>query len=260
MLAHKIVVLTDLHFLTQGNTILAMDPAERLSAAIRKINATVPDAAHVIITGDLTHLGEDDAYVRLRAVLRDISAPVTLTVGNHDRREVFLAHFPEAAKDEHGFIQSTIDIGGYRLIVLDTLDDSGAGNQAISSGYLCERRLGFLEQALRSADGRPAIIFMHHPPHKVGFVGMDRIRLRNGEAFYELISGFPNVEQIICGHVHRSISGAHNGIPFAIFKSTVDQQPFDFTLTDTKLSIKEAGEFGVLLLSEHGVVVQAEDF
>ncbi len=260
MLTHKVVVFTDLHMLSLGKTILDMDPAERLSAAIGHINRTVSDAAHVIVTGDLTHWGNRSAYLRLRDTLTELKAPLTLTLGNHDRRAAFLEIFPDAARDENGFIQTVLDIGGYRLIVLDSLDDSGAENPPVHSGVLCEQRLEFLDRELNAAKNKPVVIFMHHPPHQVGFVGMDRIRLRNGDAFYTLIEKHGNVKQLICGHVHRSISGAHRGVPFAVFKSTVDQQPFDFEITDTKLSVKEPGEFGVLLLGEHGVTVVGEDF
>lgn len=260
MLSQKIVVLTDLHMVVAGKTILDMDPAVRLNAAIAHINKTVPDAAHVIITGDLTHWGNESAYIRLRDTLKNLNAPLTLTLGNHDRRDAFFKIFSHSPRDDNGFAQSVLDVGNYRLIILDTLDDTGEGQPPRHHGLLCDQRRAFLAQKLDEAKGRPVVIFMHHPPHDVGFVGMDCIKLWDGEGFYDLIQKHGNVRQIICGHVHRSISGSHRGVPFAIFKSTVDQQPFDFTITNTKLSVNEPGEFGILLLGEQGVRVHAEDF
>ena len=104
------------------------------------------------------------------------------------------------------------------------------------------------------------IVFMHHPPHAIGFPGMDRIALRNGDEFYRLIVGYGNVRHVVAGHVHRTVSGSFRGIPFSIFKSPVHQQPMDLLSCDTSLSVGEPAAYGILLLTSDGVIAHTEDY
>ena len=47
---------------------------------------------------------------------------------------------------------------------------------------------------------------MHHPPFVVGLPAMDAMGLDGKEAFADVIRGHPQVERIVCGHVHRAIT------------------------------------------------------
>jgi Icc protein len=61
----KFVILTDTHLVPDGR-LYALDPAERLGAAIQAINRCHDDLTFVIVTGDLAHWGELGAYEVLR--------------------------------------------------------------------------------------------------------------------------------------------------------------------------------------------------
>ncbi|WP_460449019.1 2', 3'cyclic nucleotide phosphodiesterase SpdA [Alsobacter sp. SYSU BS001988] len=250
----KLIVLTDLHMTPEGVSIIGLDPLRRLEAAVAHINRRHPDAERVIVAGDLTHRGDAASYARVRGALARLAVPVSLMIGNHDDRAAFQAAFPEAARDADGFVQEALTIGGYRLLLLDTVMDRGP------AGALCARRMAWLGRELDAAGGAPAAIFMHHPPHATGFAGMDAIALQNGDAFYAALAGRPNIRQIVAGHVHRTISGSHRGVPFCVFKSPVHQQPMDLDARDTSLSVDEPGAYGILLLGPHGVVVHTDDY
>jgi 3',5'-cyclic AMP phosphodiesterase CpdA len=49
------------------------------------------------------------------------------------------------------------------------------------------------------------MIGMHHPPFGCGIAHMDRINLRDAEAFTAVIARHPQVRRIVCGHHHRPI-------------------------------------------------------
>lgn len=255
----KLIVFTDLHMVPPGERLLGLDPSERLRAGVDHVNERHPDAVGVIVTGDLTHRGDPESYLRVRSVLNGLSAPYRLMIGNHDRREAFAAAFPEAPRDRNGFVQQAFDLGDHRLILLDTAlegDDAGRSH----AGVLCDRRLGWLDAELASAKGGPVILFMHHPPLAVGFPGMDRIALRNGEEFHRCLASHGNVRHIVAGHVHRTVSGSFRGVPFSIFKSPVHQQPMEMSSCDTSLSVIEPAAYGMLLLTPQGIVVHTEDY
>lgn len=267
----KLIVFTDLHILPAGGTIIGLDPSERLRKGIAHVNAHHPDAHHVLFTGDLAHRGDVASYQRLRELLAELRCPYSLLLGNHDQRDNFLSVFPQAPLDAHGFVQQAIDIDpdqgqgqdghtGARLLLLDTLFAPPYSFPDSYSGFLCAQRLDWLAQQLASAGTRPVHIFMHHPPHATGFVGMDAIALKNGEAFYALLERYGNVRHIFAGHVHRTISGSSHGIAFSVFKSPCHQQPMPFAAEDTTLSVDEPGAYGIVLLRPDGVLVHTEDY
>lgn len=256
----KLIVVTDVHIVPEGGLIIGIDPAARLASAIAHINAHHRDAARVIVTGDLTHVGDAGSYAVLRRVLAQLSVPVTLLIGNHDDRATFVSAFPETLLDADGHVQCSIDIGNCRLVCLDTVKGAAFPEGPYHAGILCDRRLAWLDRTLADAADKRVLIFMHHPPHKTGFAGMDAIRLENGDAFYEVIGRHRNVAHLICGHIHRTISGLHHGLPYAIFKSTCHQQPMIFDSLDTKAAIAEPAAYGILQMTPEGLQVHTEDF
>lgn len=256
----KILVFTDLHMLPEGRHIIGLDPEARLRPGLDHAARMHPDADRVILTGDLTHYGDEASYQRLKRVLAGFPLPVSITIGNHDDRRNFIRHFPEERLDEHGFVQQVLDFADLRAVILDSNLDVERGHPDHAAGRLCDKRLEWLDRQLAAAGGKPVVIFMHHPPHDTGFKGMDAIKLENGEAFYDLIARHGNVRQIVAGHVHRTISGSHRGIPFAVFKSPLHQQPTPFEVYDTDTSVDEPGAYGILLTTPHGLLVHTEDY
>lgn len=258
----KIIVITDLHMLPEGGRLIGLDPYERLSKAIDHINRHHRDAACLIATGDLAHRGDVASYLRLRTLLSQLVMPYHLLIGNHDRRDHFEQVFPDQTPTPGGYVQKCIATPEANLLLLDTLDAPPYEYPKAYAGWLCDQRLQWLEQSLEQAKAnhQPTIIFMHHPPHATGFAGMDAIALRNGEAFYDLLLASGNVRHLVAGHIHRTISGSHRGIPFSVFKSPCHQQPLVFDATDTALSVDEPGAYGLLLLHPQGVLEHTEDY
>ena len=256
----RLIVFTDLHLLAEGGRIIGIDPAARLRNAVQHVNRHHAGAARVICTGDLAHRGEHDAYRLLKSILGELRVPYSLLVGNHDRREEFVTVFADHPRDEHGFVQQAIDVPQGRLLLLDTLDAPPYEFPRSYSGLLCARRMAWLDRQLTDAAGRPVYVFMHHPPHPVGFPGMDSIRLRDGDGFYALLERHGNVRHLFAGHVHRTIGGSHRGIPFSVFKSPAHQQPMTFESSDHSASVDEPGAYGIVFLGPDGVLVHTEDY
>ncbi len=256
----KIVVLTDIHLKPEGETIIGIDPAERLKAAVTHINQTSGDADLLIVTGDLTHHGDPQSYARVREILAGLAVPYRLLIGNHDLRENFVAEFPEVARDENGFVQFSERAGDWQLIGLDSLNGPPYTYPERHAGLLCSKRLQFLDRSLGEAGGRRAVIFLHHPPFVSGFPGMDDIRLSNAAEFLDLVRRHGNVQLVVSGHIHRTMSANIGGVPQALFKSTSHQMPLDFVSRDSSIAVIEPPAYGILLLTDEGVVVHTEDY
>lgn len=198
-----IAQLTDLHVRPVGKPASRVAETNMLTArALRALASFTPRADVLLLTGDLTECGLDAEYIHLAQMLRRfVSIPVFAIPGNHDRRGPFreqLAHLPGVTSDPH-YVQYAIDDYPVRLVMLDTLVP-GAGH-----GDLRGEQLEWLDRTLAAVPDKPTLIGMHHPPFVCGIAHMDRIALRNREAFAEVIARHRQVDRIVCGHNHRSI-------------------------------------------------------
>jgi 3',5'-cyclic AMP phosphodiesterase CpdA len=250
----KFILISDTHLVAPGNLLYGLDPAERLRSCVADIVDQHPDAAFVVIAGDLAHRGEPMAYESLRALLAPLKMPVHLLIGNHDDRACFQAAFPEAASDEYGFVQFSIETPAGRFIGLDT-NEPGA-----HYGRLCSRRLGWLADRLHEADARPVYLFMHHAPFAVGLRKMDSISLRDNELLSEVLLEHGNVRHIFFGHLHRSLSGSWHGIPFSNLPGTSHQVALDFVVEDEVPGSHEPPAYAVVFAYADSTLVHLRNF
>lgn len=247
----KFIHLTDTHFVPPGESLYGLNPRSRLKPAIQAINREHLDAEFVIISGDLTHRGEEAAYRNLRAVLDGLVLPYHLMLGNHDCRSGLRRVFPEAAVDEHGFVQYTLETDAGVFVMLDTHQP---GTEA---GHLCPQRLAWLSQTLDAHAAQPVYLFMHHPPMPIGIPGMDAIALQEVDAFTAVVAKHPHIRHLFFGHVHRTLSGSWRGIPFSTLPAINHQVALDLGPNDEVPGSHEAPAFGVVLLDEQSTLVHS---
>lgn len=222
---YKLIHLTDTHLTLPGKPLYGIDPEARYKAAIDHLIDHNSDADCMVITGDLSHWGEPDAFRVLNTGLERLPFPTHLIIGNHDDRDVFRTECPHVPNDTHGFIQYRVETEAGTFLFLDTVQ---AGTHA---GWYCEERLAWLKQALDEASGS-VYLFMHHPPFPIHIPRMDRIGIVQQEAIADVIVASGKVRHIFFGHVHRPISGSWNGISFTTQFSTNHQVPLEFRNTD----------------------------
>lgn len=250
----KIIVMTDIHITKKRNKIIGLDPMVRFQDVCTSALRDHPDAALIILMGDLTHHGKTVQYQRLRDALHNCPIPVLPMLGNHDIRENFRDVFNDAPSDDAGFVQKIMDLPHHRLITLDTKD----GPFGHHAGRLCPARMDWLKAALDGAKDLIPLVFMHHPPFKTGIIGMDNINLDNGDEVLDLLAQSPKAH-LFCGHIHRTISGSTRGVAWTMFKSPCHQGVLDFHDPDSSLSVDEHGAYGLLLLTPEGVVAHSQD-
>ena len=253
----KLLFVSDPHICPAGETIIGLDPAERLLAVLSSAIAEHPDAQAMILLGDLTHRGDVASYRRLAGLLAMVPMQVIPMLGNHDRRDTFLQVFPDAPRTSGGYIQHVQDIGRHRIVTLDSLDGPpyAKGHHA---GRLCAQRLAFLDAALSTRQGRHAVVCIHHPPFDTGIIGMDKIKLADGNAFLDRLAKHGNLH-LVCGHIHRTMSGRVRDVSWSMFKSPCHQGLLDLHVPNAHLSSNEPGAYGIALLGDDGIVVHTED-
>jgi 3',5'-cyclic-AMP phosphodiesterase len=199
--------ISDLHILGGRRPAYGVvDTAACLEQCVRRIGSLDPPPDAVIATGDLVDVPDREAYGLLRELLSPLRMPLFLMPGNHDDREAMRAEFPDHRylPRKGDFLQYGIDDFPVRLLMLDTVI-AGRGE-----GELCAERLHWLDQALAGSDA-PTIIALHHPPFATGMPFMDRIGLQDPSGLARVVRRFPQIQRLICGHVHRPIQALFAG-------------------------------------------------
>lgn len=169
------------------------------ASAIRHVNALDPQPDLVLFTGDLVDSGQAEQYDQLRVLLGELVAPYRLIPGNHDDREVVReAFFGERPADER--LNAVVDLDPLQVILLD---DVLPGSP---SGELGPDQLAWLDETLAGVPGKPAVVALHHPPFRTAIEHMDRMGLVDAAAFEAVVRRHPQIEAVICGHLHRPIT------------------------------------------------------
>jgi Icc protein len=229
--------ITDMHILAAGQLFHSpnratppgadpswsrIDTAAHLARAVAALNALKPRPDVTLITGDLVEHGNADEYANLSALLAPLAMPYFLIPGNHDSRdglrEAFAGHgyLPAA-----GFLQYVVEDRPLRIVALDTHIPGADG------GELCAERLRWLDDTLAAQPAKPTLVMMHHPPFASGIEHMDRSGLSDPAAFAAVIARHPQVERILCGHLHRTIDRRFAGTVAGTCPATAHQLVLD---------------------------------
>lgn len=164
--------------------------SEASAAALREVVAgivalPIPPAA-VLLSGDVVHEGDAEDYAFVRELLAPLVSPVHAIPGNHDDPALVYEAFGDPGE---------VEVAGLRLLLCDThLPGTDAGHLDVDA--LAARLAG---------DARPTVVAMHHPPLRTGIAAIDDLALPMADrlALAELLAASPQVERVVCGHVHR---------------------------------------------------------
>ena len=218
-----IAQLTDTHIKTAGRLAYGrVDTSAMLADAVEALRRLDPQPDLLVITGDLVDLGSAEEYACLRAILAPLSQPLLVIPGNHDEREALRNAFANGGYlPASGFLHYAVDDYPLRIVGLDTLIPGQGG------GELCGERLDWLARTLAERPAAPTLILMHHPPFVTGIGYMDRIGLQGRLAFAALLEQHPQVQRVLCGHLHRTIHAVVGGRSVLTSPSTAHQVALD---------------------------------
>lgn len=252
-----IAQITDIHLGFEPDNPAELN-ARRLDRVLRALidGPNRPDL--LLATGDLTEHGDEDSYRRLAEAFGRCPFPVWPIMGNHDERANFAAHFPHIPQ-QGGFVHYVIREAGRRVIMLDTLEAGRHG------GAFCEARAQWLSARLDEDAATPTLIVMHHPPVEVGIDWMNTDPREPWVArFAAAIAGRPNVQAILCGHIHRTIAAPWAGTVVTICSSTAPQLALDLrpmaadAPDDRPMIIADAPAYALHRWTDAGLVTHFE--
>jgi len=233
-----IVQISDLHIVAAGKKTYGIAPmSDNLMRCVAHINQLSPSPELVIVTGDITDSGLPEEFSHAKQLLDELRIPYYVIPGNHDNAMSLLASFKRNASAFIGsagecFINYVIDDFEVRLIALDSTVRGCPG------GEVCEQRARWLERRLSENQHKPTLIFMHHPPLKLGVIETDVDGFAGADALADVVKKYPNIQGVLCGHVHLPTFTAWSGTIVSTAPSTgmrllldlTQQQPSQFLL------------------------------
>jgi 3',5'-cyclic AMP phosphodiesterase CpdA len=225
---HPIVHGSDTHYLGGRRPLFGeVDTDGHLARALGQLERSGRNPEAIVITGDLTDLGEPDAYRRLKGHLEPVAArmgaELIWVMGNHDEREpyssVLFGEEPSLEPQDRVY-----DVNGLRIISLDT------SVPGYNHGALTDGQLDWLASVLAIPAAHGTLLALHHPPIPTPVQIMAIIELQEQQRLADVIRG-TDVRAILGGHLHYSTSGSFAGIPVSVAAATcytIDTSgPFD---------------------------------
>jgi 3',5'-cyclic-AMP phosphodiesterase len=197
--------ITDTHLLASAEGKLLGLPTDlSLQAVIEKIKNLIPQPDRVLLTGDLS---QDETYVsyqRLHEKLTRLNLPAYWIPGNHDN----MSFMEKALAIPPIYGDKSFQCGGWHFILL---------NSAVPGrvyGHLSVETLSWLDTELKKAGNFPTLIALHHPPFAVNSHWLDKSRLQNPEALFQILDGYPQVRLVLFGHIHQEIDRDRAGVKY----------------------------------------------
>lgn len=209
--------LSDPHLRPRGVLYQGLvDSNAMFDAAVRQLNSLPQRPDVVIMSGDLVDEGSAEEYAHARELLAPIREPLLMIPGNHDEREAFRQSFPE-----HVYLPQSgplhfiaTEFGPVRIIGLD-ITVPGRHH-----GDMDDNAVAWLDAALAREADRPTIIMLHQHPFASGIPYIDKYDCRQGERIAEVVSRYPAVERVLCGHIHRHMQMKFGGTILCTAPST----------------------------------------
>lgn len=208
-----VVQLSDSHLFAEADgKLLGMPTRDSLNAVVDLVLAEQPQIDLLLATGDLSQDGSVESYQAFRQSSARIKAPARWLPGNHDElREMAIA------AQHSDFLEAVVDVGNWRITMLDSAVSGSV------PGYLEDKQLQLLAQALSEAPQRHHLVCLHHHPVPIGAAWMAPIGLRNPDALFSVLERFPQTTAVLWGHVHQAFDQPHNGLRLMASPSTCIQ-------------------------------------
>ena len=218
----RFAVISDLHVRIDG-LLYGLDTQKRLDDVLSDIDREAPDL--VVVTGDLADCADLGSYRLIKERLESLSRPVYVLPGNHDdpvqMRQIFPAAPAVSVFSPGGYFTDAVETDEAILVFLTTTIPNTA------AGRVSPEALQQIRHMRRKAisSQRALLVFLHHPPFRSGYIGMDACALENRREF---LAAFGNVSPtgktpsqkgsevmagIFCGHLHRPMASLVEGLP-----------------------------------------------
>jgi len=209
----NVLHITDCHLTrNQDGELLGINTRDSLDAVLDRIREDEIAPDYVLATGDLAQDASAEAYQYFKSRMNVFDCPVSWFPGNHDNLSVMqqvIRNGPELSK--------VVRMRNWQFVLLDSLLPGKV------HGWLEDKELDVLDEALKSGQGLHTMVCLHHHPVDIDSVWLDRIGLHNRERFLDIIDRYDNVRAVLWGHIHQELDAQRKGVHLMATPSTCIQ-------------------------------------
>ncbi|MES9974739.1 MAG: 3',5'-cyclic-AMP phosphodiesterase [Candidatus Thiodiazotropha sp.] len=199
----NLLQLTDSHlYADPSRSLLGINTLETFDQVLAQALQEAGNPDFILATGDLVHDASDTGYKRLLGRLQLTEIPTYCLPGNHD----IPGKMKQILNQDNVHCIPSVQTKGWSLIFLDSTIAKSDG------GRIDESQLELLRVLLRAHPDKHTMLCMHHHPVPVGSRWMDTMVLENPDAFFKLIDANPQVQAVLCGHIHQAFDTEYRGV------------------------------------------------
>jgi Icc protein len=199
----NLLQLTDSHlYADPSRCLLGINTLETFDEVLAQALQETGNPDFILATGDLVHDASVTGYKRLLGRMQLTEIPTYCLPGNHDAP----GKMSHILNQDNVHCIPSVQAKGWSLIFLDSTIPNNDG------GRLNEDQLGLLEVLLQAHADKHTMICMHHHPVPVGSRWMDTMVLENPDPFFKLIDNNPQVQAVLCGHIHQAFDTEYRGV------------------------------------------------
>ncbi|MBF0621119.1 MAG: phosphodiesterase [Magnetococcales bacterium] len=211
----RLIQISDCHlFSDPKGQALQHVTLKSLNQVVDTVRINNPRPRMIVVTGDLSEDGSADSYLHLNSALIPMGVPVYAMPGNHDNTRVMREKLRGAPVR---WVRS-VSASNWNMVFLDSKDADQD-----SCGLLSDNELSALETALKERVNQPAIIFLHHHPVEIDSPWLDKIKLANSDALFDVIDRYPQVKAVVFGHIHQEHDSKRGSVRLLGTPSTSNQ-------------------------------------
>jgi len=203
----RIAHISDFHLPNKpGQIVNGALPDANLVEAVATLKKQAPKPELIVLGGDLLDDGQKGNYETIADLFKDFQVPVHTVLGNHDDlKNLKKSSLVETGSDFAGY--GSFDHGKVHFVLVHT---AGTGK---SHGHLDEEQLLWLSEDLSENRAKPVLIFMHHHPIDSGIAWLDKMKLQNADAFWEIVPPYSNnILGVFFSNLHIQISTQIRGV------------------------------------------------
>jgi Icc protein len=250
----RIAHISDFHLPTKpGQRVNDALPDANLIEAATVLKKQAPKPELIVLGGDMLEEGQKGNYEAIAELFKDIQVPLHTVVGNHDDLKA-LKKSPLVEKGKNYSGYGSFDHGNIHFVLLNT---AGTGKP---SGNIEEEQLLWLSEDLWINHDKPVLIFMHHHPIDSGIPWLDKMKLENADAFWDIVPPYSkNILGIFFAHLHIQISTTVRGVLVTSPPAVCFQYAGNIEASKSELSSEQPG-FNLIDVEDRQVKVRTVRF
>jgi len=226
----RLIQITDLHISVEDDFPYTIDVRKNFLKVLRAAKALQPD--HIILTGDLCFDdGDESIYLWIKKHIDRTKIPYSVISGNHDNSDILAKAFGVEQFLTDGELYYAKKIGKKICLFLDS-----------SRGFHSIVQQKWLKRQMQSAK-EDIVVFMHHPPFKVGVPFMDnKHALQDMKAIQKIMHNYDHNVTVFCGHYHVDKTIHSKNVMLQITPSCffqIDQNAPEFKVDHHQIAFRE---------------------